>query len=107
MHEGTPLDAHWLRGGWRLLRCDRALDFTPGTRMRFNTDATLDYTIPTGDGTLQLQLRWMLDGATLHTDLPDGGNPVTVTVTRGQAGILEFDFGGARAWFVREERARA
>lgn len=104
--EDAPLDAAWLRGGWRLLRCDRALDFTPGTRMRFNADATLDYAIPTDDGTLHVQLRWTLDGTVLRTDLLEGGNPVAVGVTQGRAGVLEFDFGGARAWFVREERAR-
>jgi hypothetical protein len=102
----APLDAAWLRGGWQLLRCDRALDFTPGTRMRFHADATLDYAIPTDDGSLHVQLRWTLDGALLRTDLVEGGNPVTVVVTQGKAGVLELDFGGARAWFVREERPR-
>lgn len=106
-HEEAPLDAAWLRGGWRLLRCDRALEFTPGTRMRFNADATLDYTIPADEGTLEVRLRWQLDGTTLHTELLEGGNPVAVGVTQGQAGVLEFDFGGARAWFVREEPVRA
>ena len=105
--EEAPLDAAWLRGGWRLLRCDAALEFAPGTRMRFNADATLDYAIPTDDGELHVRLSWRLEGATLRTDLPGGGHPVAVGVVQGQAGVLEFDFGGARAWFVREEPARA
>ncbi len=101
-----PVSAGWLHGGWRLLRCDAALEFTPGTRMRFHDDATLDYTIPTDEGELQVRLRWRLDGAVLRTDLAEGGNPVTVGVVRGQAEVLEFDFGGNRAWFVREEPGR-
>lgn len=97
----------WLLGAWQLLRCDAALDFTPGTRMHFHGDATLDYRIPTDGGVLQAQLRWHLDGGVLHTDLVDGSNPVQVGVVRGQAEVLEFDFAGARAWFVREAAARA
>lgn len=103
--EDAPLDAAWLRGGWRLLRCDAALEFAPGTRMRFNADATLDYAIPTDEGELHVRLTWRLDGSTLRTDLAEGGNPVSVGVVQGRAGVLEFDFGGGRAWFVREEAA--
>jgi hypothetical protein len=102
--DDAPLTPAWLHGAWQLLRCDAALDFTPGTRMRFNDDATLDYTIPTDDGAVHVQLRWRLEGAVLRTDLVEGGNPVAVGVTQGRAGVLEFDFGGARAWFVREAR---
>ncbi|MCU0618501.1 MAG: hypothetical protein MUF40_01120 [Gemmatimonadaceae bacterium] len=105
--ESLPaVTAGWLVGTWRLLRCDAALEFTPGTRMQFHADATLDYHIPTDDGELRARLHWRLAGAVLHTDLAEGGNPVTVGVVHGRAGVLEFDFGGARAWFVRETPAR-
>jgi hypothetical protein len=93
--------AEWLLGSWQLLRHDAALEFTARTRMQFAADARLTYTIPTPQGNAVVVLRWALDGARLTTTHEDGAHEVSVAVRRGEADILEFDFGGPRAWFVR------
>jgi hypothetical protein len=69
--------------------------------MRFADHAELEYTIPTGDGTLRVALRWRLELGILHTVHADGSNPVAVPAEIGEADVLAFDFGGPRAFFVR------
>lgn len=91
----------WILGRWQLLRCEAALDLEPGTRMEFEADARLEYTIPTATGPLRVPMRWRLDGDVLHTQLDDGTNPVQVIVSLGDAEVLTFNFAGPRAWFVR------
>jgi hypothetical protein len=99
----TPSADAWLLGRWQLLRCEAPLEIQQGTRMHFRGDACVEYSIPAGGQTLQLELHWQFDGAILHTVHPDGTNPVSVRVTKGAADVLTFDFNGPRAWFVREQ----
>ncbi|MCC7053881.1 MAG: hypothetical protein IT355_11525 [Gemmatimonadaceae bacterium] len=97
----TASHADWILGTWQLLRCEPPLDIEPGTRMQFEHPHRLAYSIPTANGPLHVILRWAVHGSTLHTAHEDGSNPVQVAVTRGDADVLTYDFGGPRAWFVR------
>jgi hypothetical protein len=74
-----------------------------GTRMRFGHDQELEYTIPSEQGALAVQLRWQCIDGVVHTAHQDGSNPVSVRAEIGQAGELTFDFDGTRAWFIRVE----
>jgi hypothetical protein len=95
------VEAAALHGAWQLLRCETPLELEPETRMEFGPDGALTYRIPTAGGQLQVVLRWRLEVGVLHTQLEDGSNPVQVPVSLGEAGVLQFDFGGPRAWFAR------
>jgi hypothetical protein len=90
-----------LIGSWQLLRCEAPLEFQPGTRMEFVDGGVLRYAIPTPQGTLDVAMRWRVDGGTLLTTHEDGSNAVAVGVDRSEADVLTFDFGEPRAWFVR------
>ena len=86
---------------WRLLRCEPPLEIEPGTAMCFRPPDLLEYMIPAADTTLSLMLRWRITGNELRTEHPDGSNPMRVDVALTGEGVLTFDFGGPRAWFVR------
>jgi hypothetical protein len=92
-----------LSGTWLFLRCEPPLEMEPGTRMRFASDALLQYMIPTATGPLTVALQWRVADGVLFTKHTDGTNPVTARVAIDDTGVLSYDFGGPRAWFVREE----
>jgi hypothetical protein len=92
----------WLLGRWQLLRCESPLEIQPGTRMEFRDDSHVAYMIPAAGRDLHIALRWQLEADVLHTAHEDGSNPVRVRVAHGDGDILRFDFGGSRAWFVRQ-----
>ncbi len=91
----------WIVGTWQLLRNEAPLEFEPGTRMTFRADHSLDYAIPTGEGVLQVTLRWRVEDGVLFTSHEDGTNPVQAGISLGDADVLTVTFGGPRAWFVR------
>jgi hypothetical protein len=97
-----PVTREWLLGTWQLLRHDSALEFTARTRMHFGQGDVLSYTIPTGQGDVHVSLQWTLSGDQLTTAHADGAHAVSVRIARGEADVLEVDFAGPRAWFVRD-----
>jgi len=92
----------WIVGSWRLLRCEAPVEIEPGTQMTFAAPAEMQYSIPTAQGPLRVELRWRIDGSMLHTEHLDGTNAVEVAVAHGAGDVLTFDFRGPKAWFVRE-----
>jgi hypothetical protein len=92
-----------LFGTWLFLRCEPPLEMEPGTRMRFSPDEELQYLIPTASGPLAVTLQWRVADGILYTEHSDGSSPVTARVAIDDTGVLSYDFGGPRAWFVREE----
>lgn len=95
----------WLRGTWRLLRADAALDFAPGVRMEFREDGELRYHVDVGGRDQVITLRYRLEGETLHTELDAAAHSMSVRITEGMGGVLVLDFAGPRAWLVREDEA--
>jgi hypothetical protein len=104
--DATHHDPHavpaWLLGRWRLLRAEAALDFAPGVRMEFLPGGRLRYTIDAGGRPQVIALVYRVDGDMLRTDNPSNPHAVATRFSRGEGGVLVFDFSGARAWFVRE-----
>jgi hypothetical protein len=92
-----------LIGTWLFLRCEPPLEMEPGTRMRFASHEALEYLIPTATGPLSVTLRWRVTDGALYTEHTDGSNAVTAGIAIDDTGVLSCDFGGPRAWFVREE----
>lgn len=96
------MTAESLLGDWQLLRCESPLEIQPGTRMEFRGGGALDYVIPVPQGMLRVPLRWQLTGGVLSTSARDEpSEPTRVGVSHGEAGVLVFDFGGPRAFYVR------
>lgn len=100
-------DAHpvpaWLYGRWRLLRAETGLDFAPGVCMDFRAGGRLVYSFDVGDRVQELALVYQVEGNVLRTDNPRAPHAVETHFRRGEAGVLEFDFSGVRAWFVKEQ----
>lgn len=92
----------WLYGRWRLLRADAGLDFAPGVAMEFAPGGRLRYSFDVGDRLQVVALVYQVEGNVLRTDNPSAGHAVETHFRLGEAGVLEFDFSGARAWFVKE-----
>ncbi len=91
-----------LLGRWRLLRADADLDFAPGVRLDFQPNGRLLYDIEVGERRQVLALLYRVDGDTLRTDHLASGHEVSTHFRVGAGEVLEIDFAGARAWFVRE-----
>lgn len=106
MADASP-DSHavpdWLLGRWRLLRAEAGLDFAPGVAMEFGSGGRLRYTFTVGDRAQTVALVYQVHGSTLRTDNPAAPHAVETHFKRGEAGVLEFDFSGVRAWFVKED----
>ena len=103
---GRAPDPHivpaWLLGRWRLLRAEPGLDFAPGVAMEFLRGGRLRYSFDVGDRTQVLALVYQVEGNILRTDNPRAPHAVETHYRLGEAGVLEFDFSGVRAWFVKE-----
>ena len=91
-----------LRGCWRLLRADAALDFAPGVRMDFRSGGRLLYGFDVGERREIVRLLYRVEGDVLHTDNPVTTHEVSTHFEIGKGDVLILDFAGARAWFVRE-----
>ena len=102
MSDETPAVPTWLLGRWRLLRAEAALDFAPGVRMEFLPGGRLLYTIDVGGRAQVIALVYRVEGDMLRTDNPGNPHATSTRFSRGEGGVLVFDFSGARAWFVRE-----
>jgi hypothetical protein len=96
---GTPA---WLYGRWRLLRADAPLELMPGTRMDFREGGELRYTLALEGREFDLTLVYRVDGDLLLTDNPAAPHSAATRFSLGPGEVLVFDFGGPRAWFVRE-----
>ncbi len=94
----------WLLGRWRLLRAEPGLDFAPGVAMEFLSGGRLRYSFDVGERTQVLALVYQVEGNVLRTDNPRAPHAVETHYRLGEAGVLEFDFSGVRAWFVKEAR---
>jgi hypothetical protein len=92
----------WLLGRWRLLRAEAGLDFAPGVAMEFAPGGRLRYSFDVGDRLQVVALVYRVHGNTLRTDNPTAPHAVETHFRLGEAGVLEFDFSGTRAWFVKE-----
>ncbi len=105
-----PRDPHdapvWLLGRWRLLRAEPGLDFAPGVAMEFAPGGRLRYSFDVGDRLQIVALVYQVHGNTLRTDNPTSPHAVETHFRLGEAGVLEFDFSGTRAWFVKEAEWR-
>ena len=95
---GTPT----LLGRWRLMRADTSLDFAPGVSMEFKPGGRLHYGFETGHQRQTIHLVYRVEGNDLHTEYPGTTHEVVAHFEFGAGDVLIFDFGGARAWFVRE-----
>lgn len=91
-----------LMGRWHLLRSDPSLDFAPGVSMEFRAGGRLLYGFDVGDRREVLQLVYRVEGNVLHTEHPGSSHEAIATFEMGPGDVLIFDFGGMRAWFVRE-----
>jgi hypothetical protein len=91
-----------LLGRWRLLSADRSLDFAPDVEMEFRPDCQLRYSFAVGEHRQELRLGYRVDGNELHTESPASSHEVTAHFTFAAGDALVFDFGGPRAWFVRQ-----
>ena len=98
-HDGPA----WLLGRWRLLRAEAGLDFAPGVAMEFAAGGRLRYTFHVGDRVQDVALVYRVRGDTLRTDNPAAPHAVETRFKLAEGGVLEFDFSGARAWFVKED----
>ncbi len=92
----------WLLGNWRLQRAEKAVSIMPGTRMHFMADGTLRYIIALEGREHLFELTFTVEDKLLRTENPDGGQQQAVRFACTDAGLLELDFAGARAWFARE-----
>lgn len=99
MSEQLP---EWLLGVWRLERVEQGLEILPGTRMEFRPAGELVYTIEIDDRRAVFELEYTVEGDLLTTVHPEGGHRTRARFSPRPGGVLEFDFGGGRAWFVRE-----
>ncbi len=99
LHDVPP----WLLGRWRLLRAEAQLDFAPGVAMEFRPGGRLLYSFDVGDQVQTLRLVYQVEGNMLRTDNPAAPHAVETHFALGEAGVLVFDFSGARAWFVKED----
>ena len=101
-----PPDSHaapdWLLGRWRLLRAEAGLDFAPGVAMEFAPGGRLRYTFDVGERAQVVALVYQVHGDVLRTDNPAAPHAVETRFKLAEAGVLEFDFSGTRAWFVKE-----
>ena len=93
---------HWLLGTWRLMRADAELDFAPGVRMEFRSEGELRYHIDVGGRDQVIELRYRVDGDTLHTENPASPHAMSVGISHGVGDVLRLDFAGSLAWLVRE-----
>lgn len=91
-----------LMGRWRLLRADAVLDFAPGVRMEFRAGGRLLYGFEVGARREVLALGYRIEGEVLHTESPATRHEMTAHFAFGAGDILIFDFGGPKAWFIRE-----
>ncbi len=107
---GPAHDPHavpaWLLGRWRLLRAESGLDFAPGVAMEFGPGGRLRYSFDVGGRVQNLALVYRVEGNVLRTDNPSAPHAVETHFRLGEAGVLEFDFSGVRAWFVKEAEWR-
>lgn len=92
----------WLLGTWRLFRADPSLDFAPGVRMEFANAGVLRYHIDVGGTDQVVDLRYRVDGDTLHTENVIEPHSMSVKFAREGEDVLALDFGGASAWLMRE-----
>jgi hypothetical protein len=92
----------WLLGRWRLQRAEPGLDILPGTGMDFRAGGALIYTIEIAGRQAVFELTYQIAGSLLRTVHSSGGHIATSRFELGRDGLLQFDFGGKRAWFVRD-----
>ena len=90
-----------LLGRWHLLQADSALDFAPNVLMEFLQGGRLNYVFSTGDRRQSIPLLYRVEGNELHTEDPKTTHEVVTRFAFGPGDVLIFDFGGAKAWFVR------
>lgn len=95
-------DTRWLLGCWRLHWAEPELEILPDTRMEFQLDSQLIYTICIDDKQAVFELVYRLDGAKLRTYHPDGGHAAAARVSMENDGRLQLDFDGRHAWFMRD-----
>jgi len=84
------------------VRADPALDFAPGVSMEFRTGGRLLYSFDVGHRREVMHLVYRVEGDVLHTEDPRTSHEVVTHYTFGPAEVLIFDFGGPKAWFVKE-----
>ena len=95
----TPED---LRGAWRLLRADPALGFAEGVRMVFRAPDSLEYSFLAGGTRHVVDLAYRLEGQVLRTVVVGTTHEAAAGIEFGPGHVLVLDFGGLRAWLVRE-----
>lgn len=94
--------AEALAGAWRILRSDVGLDFAADARLRFAPDGQLDYRFTIEGSAQRIAMRWHAEDDRLSTEVPGAGIARDLRARVGAGGVLILDFGGARAYFVRE-----
>ena len=101
MRSSDDAPHEWLLGRWRLQRAEPGLEILPGARMEFRRGGELVYTIALEGQVAAFTLAFRIEAGEIHTYHAGGGHHAVARL-REQAGFLEFDFAGRRAWFVRE-----
>jgi hypothetical protein len=99
-HDPHPVPA-WLLGRWRLLRAE-AGSTSPRASRWSSAGGRLRYSFDVGGRVQAIALVYQVEGNVLRTDNPSAAHAVETHFRLGEAGVLEFDFSGARAWFVKE-----
>ncbi len=92
----------WLLGRWRLLRAEAPLDFAPGVCMDVREGGRLLYSFDVGGRERVETLVYQVEGNVLRTDNPSAPHAVETHYAHGEGDVLVLDFGGPRAWLVKE-----
>lgn len=100
-HEASGLSQRLL-GAWRLLRAEDGAELARDARLDFAEEGMLRYSFSVSGQSFAMELRWRVDRGMLHTSVPESGFTRDSRVMLGEGGVLILDFGGARAYFVRE-----
>jgi|SRR5690554_3656592 len=101
MSEAQPVP-DWLYGRWRFRDADADVGILPDTCMDFRTSGQLLYTVLVEGQQAQFDLQYQVRGNLLQTLNPDGGQTSSVAFERIGDDLLQLDFNGKRARFVRE-----
>lgn len=84
------------------MRADPGLDFVPGMRMEFLPRGRLLYSFEVGAHREVIAMHYVVDGATLRTEVPGTTHAVAAGFEFGPGNVLVFHFGDAKAWLIRE-----
>jgi hypothetical protein len=97
-----PPPPDWLLGRWRLVHASPSIGLLPGTRMEFNPNGELRYTIPVRGHEQVIALLYRSDDGLLRTENPLAPHATATPFHQGPGDTLVLDFADSPAVLVRE-----